>query len=365
MRFQFKIRIYILGIVFGLVHLSCNTDTKPDYFSYIPQISSYDYNAVSTQELESKFVTHSPELFITGDNTQGRFIGTPFWIEYVGDEYWVADPLRGEISSFDQTGSFLRVIANKGNGPGELTYPANIYYANFTANNEDNYVWILDSGTKSIIKINPEYGEEGRIRNELLLSEFYGNRLKLLPNNTFLAPIMNHKDYIIGNIDQSGDFISGLIPRIVPLGYQPITYNRAFFDVDQYDQIFTYAYNGLPLIFIENKSEEVQYVFDFKTEELFTNTNIDLTPRPIEETVSVRSIITDLFVHPPHIYFSIGHNIIVFDFEKKQTEFVIVPTHDDGENMSFQQMVFTNGTFFLINRFTSDIYRFELSDIQK
>ncbi|HKL16359.1 MAG TPA: hypothetical protein VJ915_12025, partial [Balneolaceae bacterium] len=63
------------------------------------------------------------------------------------------------------------------------------------------------------------------------------------------------------------------------------------------------------------------------------------------------------------IYFRLENEIIVFNHKNGSVEHVISLVDDEGFPAIFQQMVYSDETFFLINRFTSDIYYFTEDDI--
>lgn len=207
-------------------------------------------------------------------------------------------------------------------------------------------------------------GEEiYRIHNEHILSEFFNNRLIANQDNSFIVPLMNHKRHVLGVIDQNGNLVDSFVNRIVPLGYQPVTHNRVYYDIEFGNKIIVYAYHGLPLIFLKGLDEANKKVFDFRPDLELRDYNISLTPIPMEERVSVKSIVRDLFINGNKIYFRLENEIIILNYEKGFVEYVISLVDEEGYPMIFQQMIYSNGTFFLINRFTSDIYHFTEDNI--
>ncbi|PWN05701.1 6-bladed beta-propeller [Rhodohalobacter mucosus] len=351
---------YALTIIFLLT--TCDSADRPGYISQIPDIESFTYLAFSQAELDSKKVSLTPTLLISGSADTENFVGTPFWIEKVKDEIWIADPVKGEVSAFSANGVFSRVIASRGRGPNELQYPASIYYS---GQNRDtsNSVWILDSGLKSILQFSIDEGEQNRIQSKEILTEFYGTKILALENEAFLVPLTDQQNQILGVINQNGELIDGYVNRIVPLGYQPYTHNRVFFDIEPVSNQLVYAYHGLPLIFIEGFDSENKRVFDFRPETELSDYNVDLTPLPAEESISVSSITMDLFVNDSRAFFILENQLVVFNHEKEELEKSITLTDHEGIEMIFQQMVYSDGIFFLINRFTSDIYTLDEAEV--
>ncbi len=354
------IGLYILATVFVLSN--CSNENKPEYISQIPDIESFTYSAIPASSLEEKRVDLSPELLISGSGQSEYFIGTPFWVEKIADKIWVSDPTKGEIAEFDEEGNFSRVIATKGHGPGELQQPATIHFSGDNSSLSDT-VLVLDSGLKSILRFTLEGEEVFRISNDHLLSVFFNNRILAYKNDSYLAPIMNHEKYVLGIINQSGELTDSFINRIVPMGYQPVTHNRIYFDYEASANTFTYAYHGLPLVFIESFDQTSKSVYDFWPEKELSDFNIELTPQPSHVRAPVSSIAQDLFVNKNKIYFRLENEIIVFNHKNGSVEHVISLVDDEGFPAIFQQMVYSDETFFLINRFTSDIYYFTEDDI--
>jgi len=349
------VSLYILASVFVLSN--CNIDNKPEYISKIPAIESFTYTPLPEIDFTEKKTDLTPTLFISGAGQTEYFIGTPFWIEKVNNNIWISDPTKGEIAEFNDKGKFVRVIATSGHGPGELQQPASIHFEK-DASIFSETALVLDSGLKSILRFTLEGEEIGRISNELILSEFFNNRILAYHNASFLVPLMNHDKHVLGVINQNGDLVDSFVNRIVPLGYQPVTHNRVYFDIEATENKIAYAYHGLPLIFLEGLDQNSKIIYDFRPEKELREYNVDLTPLPMQERVSVSSITRDLFINGNKIYFRLENDIIVFNYSTGHVEHVISLVDDEGFAMIFQQMIYSNGTFFLINRFTSDIYYF-------
>lgn len=355
-----NIGLYILASVF--VFSNCNNEDKPEYISQIPDIDSFTYTAIPERSLEEKKVNLTPTIFISGSGESEYFIGTPFWVEKVNDNIWVSDPTKGEVAEFDEEGNFLRVIATKGHGPGELQQPATIHFSKSKSTLADK-VLVLDSGLKSILQFTLDGYEIDRISNEQFLSEFFNNRLLDLPNDAFLVPLMNHEKHVLGIFDQSGDLVNSFINRIVPIGYQPVTHNRVYFDFETSANTLAYAYHGLPLIFFEGLDQTSKRVYDFWPDKELSEYNLDLTPQPSHVRAPISSITRDLFINKKRIYFRLQNEIVVFNHQHGIVEHVISLIDDEGFPAIFQQMVYSDETFFLINRFTPDIYYFTEDDI--
>jgi len=356
------ISLYILVSVF--VFSNCSTDNRPEYLSKIPEIESFTYIPIPDNTFEEVKVNLIPSLFISGSGQTEYFIRTPFWVEKVNDNIWISDPTKGEIIEFNNKGNFIGLIATSGHGPGELQQPASIHFGNNTSIFSDT-VLVLDSGLKSILLFTLEGDEISRINNELILSEFFNNRILAFRNDSFLVPLMNHDKHVLGIIDQNGDLVDSFVNRIVPLGYQPVTHNRVYFDIETTENKIVYAYHGLPLIFLEGLDHNSKIIFDFRPEKELREYNVELTPQPRNVRAPVNSITRDLFINKNKIFFRLENEIIVYNYEYGTVEHVITLVDEEGFPMIFQQMIYSDGTFFLINRFTSDIFYFTDDNISE
>jgi hypothetical protein len=277
----------------------------------------------------------------------------------VNDKIWVSDPTKGEIAEFDEEGNYSRIIAAKGHGPGELQQPATIHFSSTLSDT----VLVLDSGLKSILRFTVEGKETIRVSNDNLLSVFFNNRIIAHKNESYLVPIMSHNKHVLGIIDQDGNLVETFINRIVPLGYQPVTHNTVYFDFNTSANTIAYAYHGLPLIFFEGLDQPSKIIYDFWPDKELSDYNIELTPLPSNVRAPVSSVTRDLFINKNKIYFRLENEIIVFNHKNGSVEHVISLVDDEGFPAIFQQMVYSDETFFLINRFTSDIYYFTEDDI--
>lgn len=340
-------------LTLAFISFSCTGDNQSYYKNYIPEFDQFNYTAVNGINAFENKIYLTPELWLSDTDQEEHFIGTPFWIEKVKDEFWIADPVKGEVSVYSESGKFLRVAATKGSGPGELQTPASIHY--YKSHDEDS-IWILDPGLQSIIQYSAGSGEEKRIYIDQMLVEFFNNRAVLLTDNRFIIPLMNHEDHVLGVFNRDGELNKTMVNRIVPIGYQPVTHNRIFFDLDT-DKI-VYAYHGLPLVFLKDLNGDSKKVYDFKPGIKPEEYNTGLSPRPMSERVSVKSILRDIFIIGDRISFRLENEIVLFNTDTKQVEKVISLKDENGEPLIIQQMIYSEGTYFLIDRLSSGIYYF-------
>lgn len=75
----------------------------------------------------------------------------PNGIAVVGDELWVVDEGKHQVSVFDLQGQILKIIGGLGNGPGEFQTPRDIWYALF-----NDSVYVLDAGNGRVQRLDTE-----------------------------------------------------------------------------------------------------------------------------------------------------------------------------------------------------------------
>ncbi|MDT8341144.1 MAG: hypothetical protein RQ751_06495, partial [Longimicrobiales bacterium] len=75
---------------------------------------------------------------------------------------YVLDHQAAEIRTFGADGAFLRTVASRGEGPGELTAPNGMVLV------DDTVLWVQDPGAWSMIGIGTAGGEVGRYRMPVL-----------------------------------------------------------------------------------------------------------------------------------------------------------------------------------------------------
>lgn len=357
-RFKYIAALLIIpAVLFG-----CDSSSKPDYLSTIPNINTFEYHPVSNEAQELTSTQLTPHTWLSDSLLDEYSIGTPFWVEKIGPEIWMADPRLGLIRSFNEDGSFSRTIGRKGSGPNEFEAPA-VIHVSTTTNNPSEHIRILDSGSKSILEYSYSGLEANRISSKHILSEYFGNRMITLPNGNDLIPIGSHDTHVIGSIDKSGNLVETYINRIIPPGYQPITHNRVFFDYEPESQLLFYAYHGLPLLFIEGLNQNYKRVYDFKPETELEEYNTGLDLKPLNEVTSVKSVIRDLFIKDNYVYFRLHNDLIQFNYDTGEIHQKISFAAPDGRQLLYQQIILSADTLFLINRLDSRIDFFPLSEL--
>ena len=342
------------SILIAIILLAaCSSDQKPAYLDQIPGFDRFDYKPVQEESLNERRITVYPSLWGPDSANAEYFTGTPFWIETVDDEIWIADPTRGIVTAFTKEGEYYGTVAEKGDGPGEVQQPASIHHIK-TA--DKNFSWILDSGLRSLIHYSTAGTELKRVHQKQMLIEFYNNRVTSLPGNLLLFPIMNHEQHVLAAVDFSGEMMGTFVNRIVPAGFQPVTHNRVFFDSDKDTGRLIYAHHGLPLIFLKDPDGSDRRVYNFKPGTALEDFNTGLTPRPANERVSVNSVTRDLFLDNNRVMFRIFNDVVIFDLETEQVDSVLQLMNGENEPLIIQQMFFSGGTLYFVNRFTNEIY---------
>ena len=109
----------------------------------------------------------APEVFIVGDDEMreeeqfSRITATAFDAQ---DNLYILDGDDGRVAVFDKTGRFVRQFGRKGEGPGELRFPAAMTVTG------DGHVVVLDPGNRALVV----YQSDGRYIRNLPLDRSIG-----------------------------------------------------------------------------------------------------------------------------------------------------------------------------------------------
>ncbi len=344
---------YLLPIV-AICVLSCQPD-DPIYLKSIPNIEAYRY---IPENIESPGIsdTLKPALWYSQENAE-VFLRRPTDIVLVGNKYWVSDPLTGHVYATDHYGLEWATIAIEGKGPEEVLHPASIIIDRFDA----SIVYILDTSLKSLMVYSVEGFELTRIHSRWILGEFYHSHFTQVDSTRFLLTISNHEKSVLGIINENGELVEDLIPKVIPSGYQPMTHNRVAFDYDFDNNMFAFAYKGIPVVFIQ--SDKGWYAVNFMSHKALHELNTPIDPQPISAQVSVQGLVRSVFIANNTLLVQYNSSLITYDLERKvvSKRFEFLDRNDSA--LGIHGMRLAGGRLFLINNYTAEIYTVSLSDI--
>lgn len=121
-------------------------------------------------------------------------------LDVFGDTVAIADPTSGEVRVYRRDGSFDRIVASQGEGPGELISPVLPRFS------PTGRLFVVDAGPKEIVSV--ETGETIPLGN-LLISDW-----EVLSDSSFLLagerPLTT--DYLLRVVDASGTEVLSGVP---------------------------------------------------------------------------------------------------------------------------------------------------------
>lgn len=343
-----------MGILFGA---GCHKDKPPDYLKKIPQFGIYEYRAATTPVKKSDAAELVLSHWIDPDNPNSFGFAYPFDMAPVDSMYWITDPINGEVYEFNRQGKFRSTIVTNGSGPNQVIRPTAL--DPIGSKDEKSLVFILDSGRKSIVIFDQEGKETGRISHKSIPAGI-PTWVRSLPNNRLAWPTYQSPKHIIAETTSNAARVSYSVPRLIPVGHQPITHNYALYDYNDDLKIEIYAYSGLPILFLQDNGINMMYNLLPYTELEEINTPLDQLPPGTR--VTVNHLHKDLFIDLNKAWILFSDLLVVIDLEtfgiRKYTL-----TDVNGRSLQFHKMVDGGETLFFINRFTHDFYLISKSSV--
>lgn len=136
-------------------------------------------------------------------------------------------------------GTKINSFANEGRGPGEINGVRHI-------DENSKHIYISDSGNRRINIYDQQFNFL-RSESEIFSTQFYVNDKFLVSENSTHSGVENLIS--VKPIDDFNVTKTTLVPRLVPLGYQPTALNGTHFSIND-DNKLVVAYSAIPWMFI-------------------------------------------------------------------------------------------------------------------
>lgn len=338
--------LILLGVLIG-----CGQQ-KPDYLSKVPGIELFDYVKIDDwKELSTETLELQP-IYKSGEDSLANLARIGFVEEVNDTSIWVADPLKAQVIEFDNShkNGFKRKVLKTGQGPNEVVRPSSIYYDQ----KGDSLIYIIDSGQSCILTVTYEGIEKERKCLQNIPTQSVSVYFQVLGNNTYVWNSVMHEEYVVAEWDSSGSLTKGLVKRLIPLGYQPITYNNVVFDINKTDSSFVYSYKGLPLIFI--KKNDKKFVINLLPDQRLNEFNVPLDTKSEAANIPVKNIIRDIYLVDDKIFVSLLTELFVIDIKRKRLTKKYIFTREDGSEIKFHMFKATNNKVYVIDQYHNEMY---------
>jgi len=264
---------------------------------------------------------------------------------------WVADPLRGYIIEMknNSINTFNKVVFKNGNGPSEVIRPSAIH----KNDKESSEIYVLDSEQGCLIIVDREGTESERRCSSNIPTSMMSVNIKVVDNYLYLNTLQD-PSFTILELGKDLSMRKGISPRIVPIGYQPITHNHTVFDLDNKSLVF--SYRGLPFLFNrkidEIEGDAVNLIPDLD----LSDYNVSLEPKNEKINVGVNNVIRDVFLVDEKVYLSLYTTLYVLDFRTKsykKVDFI----NSNYDEIKFHMMYASSNNIYLVDQFHNMIYK--------
>lgn len=332
--------------------LSACDNSSIDYISKVPNSGSYEYISIYEWGEIHTSTLHIDKIYEAKSDTQA-FLGLIGFIEEINDStLWVADPARGEVTEVDIRGKNVirRKPLNNGEGPNEVLRPSSIFFTGSI----DSPIYVMDSGQSCIMIVTSLGFETKRNCSPNIPVTSLSIYLKVPDPNTYLWNTIEHEQYVLAEWDSSGNFKKGLVERLIPVGFQPRTYNNLVYSMDNNRTNFVYAYTGLPLIFVETNGRKA--LINLLPSQQLHEFNVPLDLRSDNTNIGVKGIIRDIHIIHDKIYVSLLTSLLVIDLNQKEDTKEYIFKNMEGDEVKFHMFSVTKNNLYIVDRYNKDIY---------
>jgi hypothetical protein len=328
-----------------------------NYLDKIPEIQNYSYSDLENWgKIKNDFFIFDEWLNDNGDSTH-QFSMINCVVETTYNTFWICDPIKGQVIEVTNNGIFNRLILDHGKGPKESLTPV---FAQKTNLNRKTAFNIYDVEQKMIINLDEDGSEIGRIYSQYLPNRGFISKFKYVSKNSFLWTNLRFEEFVLFEWDSLGNTKKGIVPRLIPIGYQPVTHNDVIFDYSISSDILSFSYAGLPLIFIKKLStQSEQFVINLEPDKTLRDLNTPLDPKPQQEQIQVSILVRSIIIRD-NIYIAYQNKILILPLKKGKKIQNITPVDKNNESISFHFMEITDNHLFLVNHFTGKVYKMAL-----
>lgn len=243
--------------VVALFAYGCQGNTNHDLIDiesevlkkYVESVEIYEINLdhIETTEIELTDDNVIYTIHQTTVNNGAPLLGHINLAEKFQNTFFVYDIPTTGMYAIDKTGKAEGPIMRTGQGPNEHGSISSL-----KANTE--YLYAIDRGNAKIHRLTHSFN------NEEPISNVYFNDIDL-NDEYFLRQGSSNDDHvlIVSPLHNLQDTTATLLPKLVPMGYQPRVFNMAKFSINNENDILA-SYLPLPWLFIYNKGFSLEQV---------------------------------------------------------------------------------------------------------
>lgn len=343
-------RVEWVAFVCFLLFLGCQ-EPQLKYLEKVPKV--YDFEYLEPNDWKHVYIdTAVVQTWYSSSDSSKFFIAHPSNMVEVGEqEFWVSDYVQGEVLKLDMNGSVIEKVLSSGRGPSEIIRP---YAMNVLFTINDTTIYILDGESKSILGVDKSGVVKKRVYSRSIENRLMESDFKAVQKNSLLYPNYSEEHYALSEYDSLGNFKKGLVERIIPIGKQPITYNDVVFDLRPKENLFAYAYQGLPLVFVENPG--LGFLLNLQPGKEISKINTPLEIKNEEAALSVKKLIRAVSIEQNQLMVGYQSELVIVPFDRTQPIHWYDLIDENGEPVAFHFMEITQNHLFLINGYRGIIY---------
>lgn len=308
---------YFILVFSCLSFMNCNhAEDFQTWIDFENQILSefaddFDQFTVNLDEVETDTIllNSTDGLVSSGDLIIGQPVAYTKW----GDDYVIADRSSDALILMDETGR-VQNVGRRGFGPGEFGMITNVF-------SNDDYLFIADMARSRVHILNSDFSYVADITTIPFLRNYTSGS-----NSYLFVPSSPVDSSLVRVVHASPPFDQhdALLPKLIPPGYQPDSYNAYF--ISSNDELIATGYFGLPYVFVLSTEDlSPRYVLQVEYSKIHELDNPPVQPVPFTEGegMRVRFAFTDVFINEDEeILFSHGYNLFMLSITNGQIDSV-------------------------------------------
>lgn len=312
------------------------------------------------------------EKNIMGDKSASSFsppaqLGRVVGLITVQDNLYAADQQQACIWKLNKDGKIEEKIGRRGKGPGEFGMIAGLY------KNSDK-IFTADASNMQLSTFNNAFNVVSSFQHRIVGNNLTGNNSIAVSDELLFVPANDEiSDKLIEVRKESTPFdsVGTFVPRIIPPGKQPKSYNNYVADVSSSGEAVV-AYTGLPYIFLFDSQQHLQRVIylELPTDRLPDNPSA--SPVEKDQAMGVKGLVTKLHLTAEGmLYFDVGKYLYQLSPSPDKTSYNLKKvrffTFSDSQKrkenpigINATTMAINDDTIYLGSIYKKLIYRFDL-----
>jgi len=348
-----------ISLLFALLLFlyGCSENVTPDINTGIPivnEILADEQTHVIDLNVEpTHIITVTSHHWITASDSLPKPMLLTLW----DDNVIIAESSKLNIHVYSKDGELIQVLGGTGEGPGEYAHISGFMHGG-------DQLTVFDAKALRFTFYDKNLG-----LNDTKVTRHLPESNLLINGDTYFKRIQNKDpelslvNFVTDEIVEQFDF-----PKVVPLGFRPGTFNRAYISKDFFsDQSLIVGYKHIPVFFLYDSKlnrKDAYYLKHIDDEVRFP---VEIKPRDGE---SERSSVLYHLMQPvgnKHVLLHRGEILYLINLDKSGFPLASIhfkyPDSMDRKRFLIRDITLGGDMMYVLDSYYDMVYRFDLSEI--